>query len=188
MGRSDSHASSRTLLLAIGLTVTLAAPVGASAAATNTYPTRPIRIIVPYAPGGGADTLARAIGQPLSESLGYSVVIDNRGGGGTILGTDLAAKAPPDGYTIIVAASTHAVLSTLYKTLPFDPIKDFAPIIRVASAPNLLVLHPSIPATSVKELVALAKARPGQLVYASSGSGGGSHLAMELFRHRSGND
>jgi len=154
----------------------------AIAADGGQYPVRPVRMIVPYAPGGGADTLGRYIGQALGESFGQSFVIDNRGGGGTILGSDLAAKAPADGYTIIMAASTHAVVSSLYKSLPFDPIRDFAPIVRVASAPNILVVHPALAVTSVKELVALAKSRPGDLVYASSGNGGGSHLAMELFR------
>ena len=154
----------------------------AIAADGGQYPARPVRMIVPYAPGGGADTLGRYIGQALGESFGQSFVIDNRGGGGTILGSNLAAKAPADGYTIIMAASTHAVVSSLYKSLPFDPIRDFAPIVRVASAPNILVVHPSLAVTSVKELVALAKSRPGELVYASSGNGGGSHLAMELFR------
>lgn len=153
-----------------------------AAAESSTYPTRPVRMIVPYAPGGGADTLARYIGQTLSEAFGQSFVIDNRGGGGTILGSNLAAKAVPDGYTIIMVASTHAVLASLYKTLPFDPLRDFSPIVRVASAPNILVVHPSLHAASVKELVAFAKARPGELIYASSGNGGGSHLAMELFR------
>ena len=154
----------------------------AIAAGGGQYPARPVRMIVPYAPGGGADTLGRYIGQALGESFGQSFVIDNRGGGGTILGSALAAKAPADGYTIIMAASTHAVVSSLYKSLPFDPIRDFAPIVRVASAPNILVVHPALAVTSVKELVALAKSRPGELVYASSGNGGGSHLAMELFR------
>ena len=154
----------------------------AAAADAGSYPVRPVRMIVPYAPGGGADTLGRYIGQALGESFRQSFVIDNRGGGGTILGSDLAAKAPADGYTIIMAASTHAVVSSLYKSLPFDPIRDFAPIVRVASAPNILVVHPALAVTSVKDLVALAKSRPGDLVYASSGNGGGSHLAMELFR------
>jgi tripartite-type tricarboxylate transporter receptor subunit TctC len=154
----------------------------AAAADAGAYPSRPVRMIVPYAPGGGADTLARYIGQALGDSFGQSFVIDNRGGGGTIIGSDLAAKAPPDGYSIIMVASTHAVVSSLYKSLPYDPIRDFAPIVRVASAPNILVVHPSLAASSVKELVALAKAKPGELVYASSGNGGGSHLAMELLR------
>jgi tripartite-type tricarboxylate transporter receptor subunit TctC len=172
----------RTLLIGVGLLCPMAFAADAIAASPAAFPTHPIRLIVPYAPGGGADTLARGIAQKLSERLGYSIVIDNRGGGGTILGSDLAAKSAPDGYTIILVASTHAVMSSLHKKLPYDPIKDFAPIVRVASAPNILVLHPSIAAGSVKELVELARSRPGQLVYASSGNGGGSHLAMELLR------
>jgi len=152
------------------------------AAATTSFPTRPVRFIVPYAPGGGADTLARGVGMPLSEILGHTVVIDNRGGGGTLLGSDIAAKAPPDGHTILMITSTHAVVSSLYKKMPYDPIADFSPVIRVASAPNILVVHPSIGVSTVKDLVALATSKPGQLVYASSGNGGGSHLAMELFR------
>ncbi len=159
-----------------------AAPAADSGRDAGNYPARPVRMIVPYAPGGGADTLARFIGQALGESFGQSFVIDNRGGGGTILGSDLAAKAPPDGYSIIMVASTHAVVSSLYKSLPYDPIRDFAPVVRVAAAPNILVLHPSLAATSVKELVALARAKPGGLIFASSGNGGGSHLAMELLR------
>lgn len=155
---------------------------GTQAAPSGSYPARPVRFIVPYAPGGGADTLARFVAQALTDGFGQSFVIDNRGGGGTILGSDLAAKAPPDGYTIIMVASTHAVVASLYKSLPYDPVRDFAPIVRVASAPNILVLHPAVPAGNVRELVALAKSRPGELVFASSGNGGGSHLAMELLR------
>jgi tripartite-type tricarboxylate transporter receptor subunit TctC len=170
------------MLAAIAVAVAAAAPFEADAAAASAYPSRPIRMIVPYAPGGGADTLARGVGQKLTEMLGYAVVIDNRGGGGTILGSDLAAKARPDGHTIILVASTHAVVSSLHRNLPYDPIRDFSPVVRVASAPNILALHPSVPAGSVKELVEYAKARPGQLVYASSGNGGGSHLAMELLK------
>lgn len=172
----------RALLVALGVHSASIGSADALAAAPSAYPTRPIRLIVPYAPGGGADTLARGIGQKLSETPGYTIVIDNRGGGGTILGSDLAAKSPPDGHTIILVASTHAVVSSLHRKLPYDPIKDFAPVVRVASAPNILVLHPSVSAASVKELVELAKSRPGQLVYASSGNGGGSHLAMELLK------
>lgn len=172
----------RALLVALGVHSASIGSADARAAAPSAYPTRPIRLIVPYAPGGGADTLARGIGQKLSETPGYTIVIDNRGGGGTILGSDLAAKSPPDGHTIILVASTHAVVSSLHRKLPYDPIKDFAPVVRVASAPNILVLHPSVSAASVKELVELAKSRPGQLVYASSGNGGGSHLAMELLK------
>jgi tripartite-type tricarboxylate transporter receptor subunit TctC len=151
-------------------------------AATVVYPSRPVRMIVPYAPGGGADTLARSVAHALTEQHGYSIVVDNRGGGGTILGSDIAAKALPDGYTIIMVASTHAVVSSLYKSLPYDPLKDFSPVIRVASAPNLLVLHPSLSVANVRELVAMARTQAGKLVYGSSGNGGGSHLAMELLK------
>ena len=154
----------------------------AEAADTQPYPARPVRLIVPYAPGGGADTLARYVSQALGESLSQSFVIDNRGGGGTLLGCELAAKATPDGYTLLMVASTHAVISSLYKSLPFDPIRDFTAIVRVASAPNILVVHPSLGVGSIKELVKLGKGNPGGIVYASSGNGGGSHLAMELFR------
>lgn len=172
----------RAFLLVAGVQFGFAAPLDAAAGPQPNFPMRPIRLIVPYAPGGGADTLARGIAQKLSETFGYPVVVDNRGGGGTVLGSDLAAKSPPDGHTIILVASTHAVVSSLHKKLPYDPIKDFAPIVRVASAPNILALHPSVPAASVKELIELARNRPGQLVYASSGNGGGSHLAMELLK------
>jgi tripartite-type tricarboxylate transporter receptor subunit TctC len=161
--------------------VTAIVTVGASAS-EPAFPTRPLRFIVPYAPGGGADALARGVAIPLADILGHSVVIDNRGGGGTLLGSDMAAKALPDGHTILMITSTHAVVSSLYKKLPYDPIRDFSPIVRVASAPNILVAHPSVGVASVKELVALARSRPRELVYASSGNGGGSHLAMELFR------
>lgn len=187
-GRATLLASRRAVLVGpVAAVVMLAAGLAgagarAAADASASYPNRPVRLIVPYAPGGGADTLARGIGQKLSAALGQAVVIDNRGGGGTIIGSDLAAKAVPDGHTIIIVASTHAVVSSLYKKLPYDPIRDFAPVIRIASAPNILALHPSVPAGSVKELVALARSRPGQLVYASSGNGGGSHLAMELLK------
>lgn len=179
--RNSDAACRRVGRAAAALLVAL--PIAATAmAAEAPFPTRPIRFIVPYAPGGGADALARGVSVPLSDIVKETIVIDNRGGGGTILGSDMAAKAPPDGHTIIMITSTHAVVSSLYKQLPYDPIRDFSPVIRVASAPNILVAHPSIGVSTVKELVALAQYRPGQLVYASSGNGGGSHLAMELFR------
>ncbi len=181
--KGDRSTSIMSKRVACAIAVLFALPIAAEVAAGEAaFPTRPIRFIVPYAPGGGADTLARGVGAPLAEVLAQTVVIDNRGGGGTILGSDMAAKAPPDGHTIIIITSTHAVVSSLYKKLPYDPIADFSPVIRVASAPNILVVHPSTGVSSVKELVSLAHSKPGQLVYASSGNGGGSHLAMELFR------
>jgi len=179
---AGSSGDMRGVVLAFVGLLCFVGPIANLIAATVVFPSRPVRMIVPYAPGGGADTLARSVAHALSEQHGYSIVVDNRGGGGTILGSDIAAKALPDGHTIIMVASTHAVVSSLYKSLPYDPVKDFSPVIRVASAPNLLALHPSLPAANVKELVALAKAQPGRLVYGSSGNGGGSHLAMELFK------
>jgi tripartite-type tricarboxylate transporter receptor subunit TctC len=153
----------------------------------QTYPTKSIRLVVPFAPGGGGDVLARLVGQKLTESWRYPVVIDNRSGAGGIMGSDLVAKAAPDGYTLVMGTvSTHAVAASFYKRLPYDPAKDFAPITVVADIPNYLVAHPSVPVNSVKELIAFAKARPGQLNYASSGNGSGGHLAMELFKSMAG--
>ena len=153
----------------------------------QSYPARTIRIVVPFAPGGGADVIARVVGQRMTESWGQTVVIDNRAGAGGIVGSELVAKSTPDGYTLIMATvSTHAVAASLYRKLPFDPLKDFAPISNLASVPNYLVVHPSLPARSVKELISLAKARPNQLVYASSGNGTSGHLSMELFKTMTG--
>ena len=165
----------------------LALASAAQCAWAQGFPVRTVRIIVPFAPGGGADVIARIVGQRLTESWGQTVVIDNRAGAGGIVGSDLVAKSPPDGYTLIMATvSTHAVAASLYKKLPFDPVKDFAPITNVASVPNYLLVHPSVPARSVKELIALGKARPNQLVYASSGNGSSGHLSMELFKTMTG--
>ncbi len=156
-------------------------------AMAETYPTKSIRLVVPFAPGGGGDVLARLVGQKLTESWHYPVVVDNRGGAGGIVGSDLVAKAAPDGYTLVMGTvSTHAVAASFYKRLPYDPAKDFAPITVVADIANYLVAHPTVPVNSVKELIAYAKARPGQLNYASSGNGSGGHLAMELFKVMTG--
>lgn len=159
--------------------IMLVAWVGLSAA--QTYPTRPIRFIAPFAAGGGTDLIARTVAQRLTEALGQSVVVDNRSGANAVIGTDLAAKAPPDGYTIMIATPTVTVNPSMVKNLPYDAIRDFAPISLVASSPHLLAVHPSLPAKSVKDLVALAKARPGQLTFASGATGGSSHLSAELF-------
>jgi tripartite-type tricarboxylate transporter receptor subunit TctC len=145
------------------------------------YPVKAVRLVVPFPPGGGTDTLARVYGQKLGESLGQQVIIDNRPGGGTNIGAEIAAKAPPDGYTALMGNIAHAINVTLYSKLTYDLVKDFAPVTLLASTPNILVVHPSIPAKSVNELIALAKARPGEIDYASSGSGSSSHLAAELF-------
>jgi tripartite-type tricarboxylate transporter receptor subunit TctC len=139
-------------------------------------------MIIPFAPGGGTDIIGRVIAQKLTEVWPQSVVTDNRAGAGSVLGTDLTAKSKPDGYTIETVSMSHALNASLYTKLPYDPVKDFAPVILAATAPNVLVVHPSVPARTVRELIALATARPGQLNFSSSGSGGVSHLAAELFR------
>ncbi len=155
--------------------------------ASSKYPYKPIRIILPGPPGGGADLLARVLGQRLTTDLGQTFVIDNRPGAGGMLGMDLAAKAAPDGYTIVMGNSgPNAVIPNLVKSVPYDPIKDFSPISLVASAANLLVVHPSLPANSVSELVQMAKSKPVQLTYASGGNGQASHLAAELFKLMAG--
>jgi len=154
----------------------------AAGAFAQDWPNRPVRFIVPYAPGGGVDIVARLIAPKLSQSLGEAFVIDNRGGAGGNIGTALGAKAEPDGYTIVMAAAAFAINASLYRKLPFDPEKDFVPVSLIAGTPNILAVHPSVPAKSVKELIALAKAKPHALNYASAGNGTTSHLAAELFK------
>ena len=163
-----------------------ALPAANAAAADSSYPTKPIRLIIPFAPGGGTDLTGRAIAQKLSESLGQTVVADNRAGANGTIGADLAAKAPPDGYTISMISSSHSVNPSLMKRLPYDLITDLTPITQATTQPYALVLHPSVPAKSVKELIALAKAKPGMLNYGSSGTGGLSHLSGALFSHLAG--
>ena len=151
-----------------------------SAAAQQNYPSRPIRFITPYAPGGSTTAMARLVGQHLTERWGQNVIIDNRPGGNTVIGTELLTKSPPDGYTILLTPVTHSILSSLMKT-PYDPIRDFAPVATIGVAPQVLVLHPGVPASTVQEVIALAKSKPGQLNFASAGTGGTSHLAGEVF-------
>ncbi|HEV8645333.1 MAG TPA: tripartite tricarboxylate transporter substrate binding protein [Burkholderiales bacterium] len=161
----------------------------AGAALPQDYPSRPIRIIVPFPAGGTADLLARQIGQTMSEALRQQVVIENRTGAGGNIGADLAAKSKPDGYTLLMGTvSTHAINPNLYPRIPYDPVKDFAPVTMVAKMPNLLVVHPSVPAKNVAELIALAKARPGALAFASAGNGTSQHLSGELFKKMAGVD
>jgi tripartite-type tricarboxylate transporter receptor subunit TctC len=160
------------------------APAIAHAQGAAAFPSKPIRLIVPYPPGGGSDTIARPLAQRLTENLKQQVVIDNRGGASGNIGMELAAKAPPDGHTIVFALTAQlAVNPALFKKIPYDPVKDFEPITLLASGPYVLVVHPSLPAKSLKELLALARVRPGQLTYASSGNGSGGHLANELLNH-----
>jgi tripartite-type tricarboxylate transporter receptor subunit TctC len=177
----------RTTLAWFAAAVLLSAPMQTLLA--QEYPAKTIRIIVPYTPGGTADLLARTMGQKMSASLGQQVIIDNRPGAGGNIGADLAAKSAPDGYTILMGTvATHAINPNLYPNMPYDANKDFAPIILVATLPNLLVVNPSIPVKNVKELIALAKAKPGELAFASAGNGTSQHLSGELFKKMTGVD
>jgi tripartite-type tricarboxylate transporter receptor subunit TctC len=172
-------------------TLLLAAAMLATGAATaqdrpQAYPAKPIRLVVPFTPGGSSDILARAIGQKLSEAWGQPVVIDNLPGAGGSLGADRVAKAAPDGYTLLMGhIGTLAVNPSIYPRLPYDPVKHFTPVAWVANVPNVLVVHPSVPANSVKELLALAKSKPGQLNYGSGGNGSAAHLATEYLKLQS---
>lgn len=156
-------------------------------AAAQSYPNRTIRLVTPYAPGGGTDIIARLLARKLTESLGQSVVVENRTGGGGIVGTEAAAKATPDGYTILMGTSGPLALNpSLYPKLPYDVQRDFAPIMLIATAPHLLAVHPSVPARTVKELIAVGKANPGKLTFSSGGNGGSSHLSGEMFNMLAG--
>ena len=175
----------RTLLAA--LAASLAAALAPVAFAQPAYPTKPIRIVVPFPPGGTTDILARAAAQKMTEAWKEKAVVDNRPGAGGNIGAELVAKAPADGYTLLMGTvGTHAINASLYAKMPYDHVKDFAPVILVAAVPNVLVVHPSVPATTVAELIAYAKANPGKLNFASSGSGTSIHLAGELFKVMAG--
>ncbi len=152
------------------------------------YPDKPVRLIVPFPPGGGTDVVARAIALKLAEQWGQSVVVDNRPGAASMIGTELLARAVPDGYTLGFVSMSHTINPSIYRKLPFDPVADFAPIALVATAPNVLVVNPGVGAKSVADLVQIAKARPGNLNFPSSGNGGVSHLSMEMFRYAAGID
>lgn len=155
--------------------------------AQSTYPTKPIRFIVPFAPGGGGDIIVRTVAQKLTPRLGVTVVVDNRTGAGGNVGTELAAHAPADGYTLLMAnVAPMAINVSVYKPLPYDPVRDFAPISLMASFPNVLVVHPAVAARSIAELIALARSKPGELTYASAGNGSTTHLAAEFFRAQAG--
>jgi tripartite-type tricarboxylate transporter receptor subunit TctC len=164
-----------------GVPLAFAGLVGALPVHAQNYPVRPVRIIVPFSPGGATDVPARILAQRLSEAFGHQIVIDNRPGAGGVLGADAVAKAPPDGYTLLLTATTHVISASLYKKLPYDAIRDFAPVMLIGSGPNVLTVHPSLPAKNVRELIALAKARPGKIDYASSGNGSSQHLFGALF-------
>ena len=150
------------------------------------YPSRPVRLIIPFPPAGGTDIVGRVVGQKLNEKLGQPFIIDNRGGAAGTLGAGIAAKAPADGYTIMLATASFAISANFYMQLPYDSVRDFAAVARIASGPLLFVLHPSVPARSIRELIVLAKANPGKLNYASGGEGGINHLPAEMFNHMAG--
>ena len=152
----------------------------AATAIAQVYPTRPIRLIVPFAPGGGNDIVGRILAEALTPALGQTVIVENRAGAGSVLGVDLASKATPDGYTMLMANIALAFNAALYKKLPYDAVRDFAPVTLLAEQPNILVGHPSLAANSLKEFMALARAAPGKFTYGSAGTGSGTHLAMEL--------
>ena len=167
----------------------VAGAIAASPLLAQSWPAKPIRLIVPYSAGGTADLLGRAIARNLSESLGQQVIIENRTGAGGGIGADLVAKSKADGYTLLLGTiATHAINPNLYPNNPYDPVADFAPVALVATLPNLLVVNPSVPARNVQELIALAKAKPGELAFASAGSGTTQHLSGELFKKMAGVD
>ena len=177
-----THFTRTTRRAAIGA-IALAAATLSLGAAAQAYPTKPITIVVPFSAGGTTDILARLVGQYLTTELGQPVVVDNKAGAGGNIGGALAAKAPADGYTLFMGTvGTHAINAALYKKMPFDPIKDFAPLSRVANVPNLLVAHPSQPFKTVPEMIAYAKANPGKINFGSPGNGASPHLSGELFK------
>jgi len=166
-------------LLAVVTALTLVSTI----AHAQVYPTRPIRVIVPQSAGGSTDLVARAVGQRISDALGQPVVVDNRPGAGSINGTDLAAKATPDGYTLLVVAASFTITPNIRRKVPYDIVRDFTPVSQLVTLPHIVVVHPSLPVKSVKELIALAKAKPGELNFASSGIGTSTHMATELFMY-----
>lgn len=155
-------------------------------AMAQSFPTRPVRMIVPYPAGGGTDIISRTVAQKLGEKWGQQVIVDNRAGANGIIGTDLAAKSKPDGYTLVVVIATQAINPALYPKIPYNSETDFAPVSLMAQYPFILTTHPSVPAKTVREFIALAKKRPGELSYASSGNGSGPHLGFELFKSMAG--
>lgn len=164
----------------------VALALGLGNAFAQAYPSKPIKIVVPYPPGGFNDTLGRTLAAKFSESWGQPAVVENKPGGNTLIGNDFVAKSAPDGHTLLIVAFPFSVVPSLFKTMPYDTVKDFAPVILAATSPNLLVVHPSLPASSVGELIALAKAKPGSLSYASTGNGSSNHISMELFKSLAG--
>ena len=190
-GQSNTAEEKMTAIqrIASGAACTLTIGTQAARGQQPAYPVKPIRIVVPFAAGGATDILARAIGQKLNEAFGQPVIVDNRPGAGGNIGTDMVAKAAPDGYTLVMGGvGPNAINATLYPKLPYDAVNDFAPVAHVANVTNVLVVHPSLPARSVAELIAIAKARPGKLTQASSSPGSAGHLAGEMMKMMAGID
>jgi tripartite-type tricarboxylate transporter receptor subunit TctC len=187
MSRSRAHALRRAIALALPV-VSGAAPA-ADAPSGQAYPVKPVRLVIAFAAGGPGDTAGRLITPRLGELWGQQVIVDNRGGANSIVGTEIVSRAPADGYTLLIVSAGFAINASLYAKLPYDTLRDFTPITPITFGPSVLVVHPSLPVRSLKELVALAKAKPGALAYASSGSGApGSHLGMELIKANAGID
>ena len=180
----------RSAKLLVGVALSVGLGLGnASLVHAQDYPSKPVRFVVPFAPGGTTDVLARLVGEKLSASLGQQFVVDNKPGAGGNVGTAQVAKAEPDGYTLLMGTvGTHAINASIYPSLPYDPVQDFAPVTLVATVPNVLVVNPEVPANSVAELIALAKEKPGELNFASSGNGTSIHLSGELFKAMTGVD
>ena len=178
MKRTSSGAC-KLLVAVLGMSLT-------AAAVAQSYPVRPVRVIVPFSPGGAADTPGRVLLSKLSDALGQQVVVDNRPGAGSTIGAELVAKSAPDGYTLLMISNTHVISAALYKKLNYDVITDFTPVLQFGDAPNVLVVHPSLPVKSIRDLIALAKAKPGQIDYASSGNGSSQHLFTALFTSMAG--
>ena len=170
--------TARWMLLAVSL-------FAAAAATAQTYPNRPIRIIVPFGAGGANDVVTRIVATRMTDALGQQVVVDNRTGAGGLIGTDIAAKAAPDGYTLLGTATPHVIFPHLQKKMPYDTLKDFAPIMQIGGQPYAIVVHPSLGVSSIKELMAAAQKQPGAINYASSGNGGAQHMFAALFVHMS---
>jgi tripartite-type tricarboxylate transporter receptor subunit TctC len=186
--KSSTSLQHKTFVFLLAFLSVVAVTAASVSEAADAYPNKPVRFIIPWVPGGSNDFVGRIIATKLAERLGQAVVVDNRGGAAGLIGTEIAARAVPDGYTVVIAAAHHTLFAPLQAKLYFDPIKSFAPIARVGSGPNVLVVHPSVPANSVKELIALAKQKPGQLLFSCNGVGGSLHMGVELFKMMAGID
>ncbi|MBI3044345.1 MAG: tripartite tricarboxylate transporter substrate binding protein [Betaproteobacteria bacterium] len=177
----------RHLIAGAALPMALAAAFAwVDSAAAQAYPSRPIRLIVPQSPGGSTDVIARLLSQRIGEALGQTIVVDNRPGAGSLIGSELVARAAPDGHTLLAVAASYTINPALHKKLPFDPVRDFSPISQIVTLPHIVIVHPSVPVKSVQELIALAKAKPGEINVAASGVATSTHMAAELFMYMTG--